>query len=159
RASALLTFCRQQTEGGRERGLAAAQLRFHQFCLEAGHILDSAGDGVTLTGPGRQTLRNWLNELLAANQALASQQGFEEVSVEAARSARAEQPVSAPLRGVEDAALAGRGTPYFAQAGAEFPTPRLQLVPQASYWTALFVSAQWLAVVAVVWGMSFFPAW
>jgi hypothetical protein len=161
RASALLTFCRQLTEGGRERGpaaaeaLATAQYRFYQSCLEAGHVLDLAGDGVTLTGPGRQSLREWLGELLARNQELATRQGFDEVRVEAERDARAEKPVSVIYSG----APIGRGTPVFAQAAAESPTPRLQLVPEASHWAALLVTAQWLAVAAVVWGLSFVPTW
>jgi hypothetical protein len=165
RAAALLTFSRQLTEGGRERGPAAAealptaQFRFHQFCLEAGHILDLSGEGVNLTGPGGQALRTWLQDLLAGNQELSSQQGFEEVRAEAERNARAEKSTSTTLHEADDSTPAGRGTPVFTQATADAATPLLQLVPETRHWAKLLVSAQWLAVAAVVWGLSFFPAW
>jgi hypothetical protein len=104
-------------------------------------------------------LREWQGELQTWNQELASRQGFEEVSAKAERTARAEKPGSASSLVLEGATPAGWGTPVFAQAAADSPTPRLQLDPRTSHWAALLVSAQWLLVAAVVWGLSFVPAW
>jgi hypothetical protein len=165
RAAVQLVFSRHWHEGGRERGplaaeaLAAAQDRFYQFCRHASHVLDLTGEGTMLTAPSGQSLRDWLRELLAANQELATRQGFEDVRAEAERHSRAEKPAAPTLPMGYEGDRPIRGTPVFAQAGGDAPTPRLHLVPEDGPGTALAVSAQWLAVAAVVWGLSFFPAW
>lgn len=174
RAAALLAFSRQRAEGGRgpavAESLAAAQDDFYRCCRDAGHVLDLAGAGAMVPGPGGQGLREWLRELLAENREWASRAGWEEVRAAAERHAREGEPPAAradrpasPAAGPAPPALdpTDRGTPLFGQLTADSPPPQLRLGPAAQPWDAAFLLAggQWLAVAAVVWGLTLFPTW
>jgi hypothetical protein len=174
RAAALLAFSRQRAEGGRgpavAESLAAAQDDFYRYCRDAGHVLDLAGTGVSIPGPGGQGLREWLRELLAENREWASRAGWEEVRAEAERHAREGGPPAARTDGSAPSpagpdplscAAADRGTPLFGQLTADSPPPQLRLGRTAEPWGAAFLLAggQWLAVAAVVWGLTMLPTW
>jgi hypothetical protein len=176
RATALLAFSRQRAEGGRGpavgESLAAAQYHFYQCCREAEHVLDLAGGGVPVAGPAGQGLGEWLRDLLGENREWASRNGREEVRAEAERQARGGKPASAPAHGEEPspagpdsdrggATLTDRGTPLFGQSAADASSPQLRLNPATEPWgvESLLAGAQWVAVAAVVWGLSFLPTW
>jgi hypothetical protein len=176
RAEAQLRICQDLNREGEgdptSAALAAAQHRFALYCRHARHALDLGANRGGVTGPdGKMTLSEWLDRLQADNRALAGENGFETVRVDAERRADAGQPVELQTdtedEEAQPVALAGGrcdglrhgGTPisWHSRAGAEPPVVQLTSLESQQTRRTLAASGQWLGVLMVVWILSFVP--
>jgi hypothetical protein len=130
-------------------GAAAAQLagalrRVSLHCRQAEHVLGLSGESGSETGPEGQSLPRWLQELKEQGRDLARRTGVKEAREET-------EPDATPTEG---------GMPYYARGGADNQAaPQLALVStrDRENGTAVIATAQWLALLGFVAGLSFFP--
>jgi hypothetical protein len=121
--------------------LVTAQRRFADLCRRAERALETAGESSGETGPGKVTLRDWLQQLRAQNRELAQKHHFDEVRADG--------------HGEE---LTRRGVPMYL-SDPDAPAPRLQLTAESTRRekAAWLSSIGWLAGVLLVWSLSYFP--
>jgi hypothetical protein len=148
----------RMSEAGNVGRLTAAQRRFYLGCRRASQALEAGAGRATDLGPRGQGLGAWLEELRQQNRELAQHGGFEPVRKEAERLVK-EGVVSAEARGADEPILAEQGTPFSWQTGPGEAEPVVRLVPEGDRQTrrALVVSAQWLALLGLVWLVSLSP--
>ena len=171
RAEAQLRISQELCKQGREAAapLAASQRRFAQYCRHARHALDLGANRGGVTEPAGQTLEEWLQKLESDNRELVERSGLESVRADAERQADAGEAFDSELVSDEESVarftglgaagpLSRRGTPVSWQSQPGAP-PELQLTSRQSQQirVALASSGEWLAVLVVVWVLSFLP--
>ncbi len=172
RAEAQLRVSQELSKRGREAAasLIAAQRRFAQHCRHARHALDLGANRGGVMGPAGQTLAEWLQKLTSDNRELIERNGLESVRADAERQVDAVETFDSELASDEESVarftglrapigpLTRRGTPISWQSKPDAP-PELQLTSRASQRTrvALASSGQWLAILIVMWILSFLP--
>jgi hypothetical protein len=163
RARVQLEVSAASAAGGDFVALAAAQRRFYAHLRTAADDLRRAsGPSDAETGPDGQSLVAWELDLRDRNQRVAIELGYDAIRAQAADLLR--PPLST-------ANTNGTGFPSASDleqlpgivvtfvSDATGPPPRLQLVPDRppQEEARLHASVQWLAVLGVLWLLSFFP--